>query len=124
MDGKYLTKSDASVKSTLPSRFWSVAVVFAAFFGLLAVASNHVFLFSNLKFVAFSGLTMLSPVWASFSTVRFYRTLHYLLVLTGISNQTSIFWGLNCLSRRQPHQLWKNTKIPCLHPNSGGLVSG
>jgi hypothetical protein len=30
---------DASVKSTLPTRLWSVGVVFAAFFGLLAVAS-------------------------------------------------------------------------------------
>ena len=30
---------DASVKSTLPPRFWSVGVAFAVFFGLLAVAS-------------------------------------------------------------------------------------
>ena len=28
---------DASVKSTLPPRFWSVGIAFAAFFGLLAV---------------------------------------------------------------------------------------
>ncbi|MCK5271004.1 MAG: hypothetical protein KAJ52_00440 [Sedimentisphaerales bacterium] len=35
-----LHRIDASVKSTLPPRFWSVAVVFAAFFGLLAVASE------------------------------------------------------------------------------------
>jgi hypothetical protein len=33
-------KIDASVKSILPARFWSVAVVLAAFFGLLAVASR------------------------------------------------------------------------------------
>ncbi len=30
---------DASVKSTLPPRFWGVGIVFAAFFGLLTVAS-------------------------------------------------------------------------------------
>jgi len=35
-----LATFDASVKSTLPPRFWSVAVVFAAFFGLLAVAPH------------------------------------------------------------------------------------
>jgi hypothetical protein len=33
-------KMDASVKSTLPPRFWSVGSAFAAFFGLLAVASK------------------------------------------------------------------------------------
>ena len=38
---KKTVKTDASVKSTLPSRFWSVAVVFAAFSGLLAVASKR-----------------------------------------------------------------------------------
>jgi hypothetical protein len=31
---------DASVKSTLPPRFWGVGIVFAAFFGLLTVASR------------------------------------------------------------------------------------
>ena len=35
-----LHNTDASVKSTLPPRFWSVATVFATFFGLLAVASE------------------------------------------------------------------------------------
>jgi hypothetical protein len=33
-------KTDASVKSTLPPRFWGVGVVFEAFYGLLAVASK------------------------------------------------------------------------------------
>jgi hypothetical protein len=33
-------KMDASVKSTLPPQFWSIGVVFAAFFGLLTVASK------------------------------------------------------------------------------------
>jgi hypothetical protein len=36
-----LSRRDASVKSTLPTRFWSVGVVFAAFFGLLTVASEE-----------------------------------------------------------------------------------
>jgi len=31
--------TNARVKSTLPPRLWIVGVVFAAFFGLLAVAS-------------------------------------------------------------------------------------
>jgi hypothetical protein len=33
-------KTDASVKSTLPPRFWGVGIVFATFFGLLTVASK------------------------------------------------------------------------------------
>jgi hypothetical protein len=33
---------DASVKSILPPQFWSVGIVFAAFFGLLTVASKWV----------------------------------------------------------------------------------
>ena len=36
-----LANEDASVKSTLPPRFWSVDIVFAAFFGLLAVTSMN-----------------------------------------------------------------------------------
>jgi len=32
--------TDASVKSTLPLRFWGVGIVVVAFFGFLAVASN------------------------------------------------------------------------------------
>jgi hypothetical protein len=39
--------TDASVKSTLPPRFRSVAVVFEAFFGFLAVASILLFPLSN-----------------------------------------------------------------------------
>jgi len=31
---------DASVKSSLPLRFWSVGSAFAGFFGLLAIASK------------------------------------------------------------------------------------
>ena len=34
------TRIDASVKSFLTPRFWSVVIVFAPFFGLLAVASG------------------------------------------------------------------------------------
>ena len=34
------SKNDASVKSTLPPRFWSVGIVFVTFVGLLAVVSK------------------------------------------------------------------------------------
>ena len=34
------SKNDASVKNTLPPRFWSVGIVFVTFVGLLAVASK------------------------------------------------------------------------------------
>jgi len=34
------SKNDASVKNTLPPRFWSVGIVFVTFVGLLAVVSK------------------------------------------------------------------------------------
>jgi len=36
---RFFDSEDASVKSILPPQFWSVGIVFVAFFGLLAVAS-------------------------------------------------------------------------------------
>ena len=39
-DFESTAKKDSSIESTLPSRFWSVGLVFAAFSGLLAVTSK------------------------------------------------------------------------------------
>ena len=57
---------DASVKSTLPPRFWSVATVFAAFFGLLTVASIWRIIYSAALRLGFIALSYLDSKKAAF----------------------------------------------------------
>jgi len=57
---------DASVKSILPPRFWSVGVVFAAFFGLLTVASKCYGIFSlTIGQIFYNGCQSLSDLVAA-----------------------------------------------------------